>query len=155
MALASKFINFKGKSIKLQKLPKQNFGSIVVKLSCSESFSFFLEIKESWGYAYLRCKTFWVQFQFSILEPSLCTLQITRAEMLDTWFDRNDQTVSLFDLFSRTMSDFDFLSPTMSVFGFVRLYRTMFHFVRLYRTLFDFIGYCLTSFDLIGNFTGN
>ena len=63
-----------------------------------------------------------------------------RPEVLDSWFDRNGQTMSFLDFYSRTMSNFDFLSQTMSVFDFVRLYRALFDFVRLYRKTFVFTG---------------
>ena len=80
----------------------------------------------------------------------------SRAEVLDWWFDRNGQTMSVSDFFSRTMSDFDFLSQTMSVFDFVRLFwilfGVLFDFVWLCSTLPDIIRLYSTLFDFIGNF---
>ena len=59
-------------------------------------------------------------------------LLAARAEVLDSWFDRNGRTMSVFDFFSRTMSDFEFWVERCP-----------------FLTLFDFTGHCLALLDFV------
>ena len=73
-------------------------------------------------------------------------ISCARAEVLDSWFDRNGQTMSVFEFFQS--NDFRFWLFESNDFRF-RLYSTLTVIVRLCSTLLDFVRLCWTLFDFV------